>query len=473
MSRSQAINIGTIFYRLHHARRSRVIGSSLSSRCLSVQYRRRPGSLKPTSEPTAPIPIRHNSEVTCKRLYLSDEQKPLTHVSQDPPCTPADQSPAVDEDDPREKEKLYDFYLSKYRHKTPHKDAPGTWLQSLSGCESALPAILRERPLDIFSGDSRDLKLARRCLESVLATLSANRSRNEQRKELNRPDCLAGSKALRWLLRIIDEVDLSAGLGFLRALVHCLVAEGPAVERDIWQWLENAHIPAILSSKPAYEKHSWRGAVLLFLAESQAFWANDGCLDQSIKSFEHACGATFDVQNTESPLYLSKSVAGIWIYDQLYFNGASKHTNVDVYNSFVRRLRLWTKDVVDRDFKRAELLRVHPLAPTALPSLAFVRDHCDRHDRSAFVLDLLPSKTAFGFLVSTARLLNEQGYLAEAHWVLDFGRKEMPEQFMMKTFRSPKHADVFGYESRFPGKPYSPNEAKRRQELSGRVVSTE
>lgn len=38
----------------------------------------------------------------------------------------------------------------------------------------------------------------------------------------------------------------------------------------------------------------------------------------------------------------------------------------------------------------------------------------------------------YGMLLDLARLLSRQGRTADAHWVLDFGRAYMPEQFRMR-----------------------------------------
>lgn len=186
-----------------------------------------------------------------------------------------------------DKEKFYRFYLRPRPVKRSTVDAPGAWVTSLDvdAIKATLPLPLRERPLDFFSESSRDLITAQRCLEIYIAESSKECSMQDLKKELakSRP----GTNALSWLLRDYDQADLRNNPGFLKALIHCLVAESN--ERHIWHWLAIPHTPSVLAPQAVDDRHSWRSAVLRFLVESQAHFAEGGCIDESLRTFEHGC----------------------------------------------------------------------------------------------------------------------------------------------------------------------------------------
>jgi hypothetical protein len=192
-----------------------------------------------------------------------------------------------------EKKKFYDYYLQR-RISEPKLDDPGDWLMSLNlnSIQAALPSGLREQPLQFFAGSSEDLTIAQHCLESYIATTRTDRSKDEQRKAYISAPSKPGSTALAWLLENYETADLSLHFGFLRSLVHCLIAERG--ENRIWTWLKIPHTPAVLLTQPLKEKVAWRGAVLRFLVESQAYWS--GNINDSLESFEHAWSITMPYQ---------------------------------------------------------------------------------------------------------------------------------------------------------------------------------
>ncbi|EGP84262.1 uncharacterized protein MYCGRDRAFT_95527 [Zymoseptoria tritici IPO323] len=324
-------------------------------------------------------------------------------------------------------EEYYRYYL---RPSKPYHgfEAPGHWLTKIdvNTIREELPVALQERPLDFFSSPSRDMTMARRCLEVWSTNVECSRQGIREKISSAR----AGSAAEAWLMEDFDSADLSAdlGVGFLRPLVHCLVAEEK--QCNIWAWLRSPRSPRVLSSQSAYERAVWRTAVLRFLVESEAYW-DPGGINQSLRAFDKV----WSLETTSGPslvrgdMTFGKSMAGLWIFKQLLFNGANRATDVELYDNFVSTMPRWNKLHFGYEFNRVRLLQVHPSKPDILLSLDFLRQCLDAIPRPDHVREFFKKWVAYGFLCDTARALERAGLKAEARWVLDIGRAEMPKHF--------------------------------------------
>ncbi|SMQ54864.1 unnamed protein product [Zymoseptoria tritici ST99CH_3D7] len=328
-----------------------------------------------------------------------------------------------------DKKKFYNFYLHRTKTRPSKFDDPGDWLGRIDVDVELLPPQFRDRPLDLFADNSRDLPAAQRCLEHYIKSTSSNRSKDEQRAAYSGDQNRPGTKALAWLLRDYDSADLSLNLGFLKALVHCMVAERG--EHHIWTWLKAPHIPTVLESQPGHERIAWRGAVLRFLVESQAYWYEgaDG-INAALRTFEDSCTLSVPYESgwQADPLRVMHQLSGVWISRQLLQKGANSLADVRLYDQFISRLGLWNT-TVQRAFARAELLRTHPSRPTAVESLEFLRRYQAAEARPIFLRELFDSWAGFAFLVNNAKALEREGYKEGARWMLDIGLLEMPSYF--------------------------------------------
>lgn len=355
----------------------------------------------------------------------------------------------------RTKEEFYNHFLFVWsRRKPPDVEDPGQWYQLLdvNAAEALLPISLHHRPLDFFSSGSRDLLSARRCLELHMARgvdLARRGIHTGYPADHSRP----GHMALVWLLDRYDEADLRNNPGFLRAMVHCLVAEGG--EHVIWDWLKTAYTPEVLMSLRILEERSlWRGRVLQNLVESQAYWTEGAeGINSCLRSFEHVW--SFAVRDLPSggrihnPLLVPKSPAGLWITNQLLFNSASSIADPERYDRFIALLPRWLEGREATEFARAELTREHPTKASGLEAFEFIRRYHAVQPRHPFVRDLLKASTGFHFLVNSAQHLHREGHKAEARFMLDVGRVEQRHRFAKKPPAFGAKPDVIlGFETR-------------------------
>ncbi|SMR58277.1 unnamed protein product [Zymoseptoria tritici ST99CH_1E4] len=389
----------------------------------------------------------------------SKDGQPIREIAWTPLSSPSDRKLSTVDLDGFDKEEYYRHYLRSRPRRSTAIKSPGAWLQKIDrdACQK-LPAPFRERPLDFFSTKSRDFEMAQRCLEAHLVK-SLDRDKEELRMEYleQRP----GHAALSWLLDDYDGSDLSLTVcyPFLNCMVHCLVAEGGS--QLILEWLRIAYTPAVMFPHSLDERVLWRGAVLRFLVEAEAFWATaDGGINLSLATFEYICRhfePLRDEHQRHDPLVIHKAAAGIWIQKQLVLRGASSTANPKLYDGFIDVLRCWNKHRESHDFVRAELLREHPSRPSGLPAFQYLKRYLSFEPRPEFLRDLLDeSKPGFGFLLKTARALDREGHKSKARWVLDVGRKEMPHNFTIRgrALQRPDHPeDVFGREARARARP--------------------
>ncbi|EGP84029.1 uncharacterized protein MYCGRDRAFT_96349 [Zymoseptoria tritici IPO323] len=379
-----------------------------------------------------------------------------------------------DESGNMNKTKFYDFFLKHIKTKPAKWDDPGDWLGRIHVDTELLPPALQDRPLDYFASDSPELPMAQRCLEHFITLTARGRSKDEQRRQYCNEQNLPGSRALIWLFRDYNSADLSINFGFLKALVHCMVAEG--AESHIWSWLKIPHIPTVLMPQEGRDRIAWRGPMLRFLVESQAYWAEgaDG-INAALRSFEYTW--SFDVpflkawQEEQSPLAITKELAGVWILKQLMFKGANTTADVQLYDRFIWRISSWTQ-VFSGRLNRADLHRKHPSRPTALPALEFMRHYQQIDPRPGYVHELFQSWGGFAFLINSAKMLEQQGYEQEARWMLDIGLLEMPNYFKPKARNEEKtRGSFFGYKAGNPGERRPVPSGNNRQFIQSAALS--
>jgi hypothetical protein len=251
-------------------------------------------------------------------------------------------------------ETFYNYYLNLDLKPPRHVRQPGAWVRDIDAdaVRESLPTSLAKQPLDFFSGDSRSLAVARSCLELYLAdNLDLSHEEMMKHSRHTRP----GTQALSWLLQDFDQADLSDNVGFLRCLIHCIIAEG--AERQVWQWLTTSENPSVLARQPRHDRDAWRGVVLRFLVEAQAYWLRHEGINASLRSHDYA--RTISLK----PEYIELLPARFWIADQLESGGASAKVDVKLFDQFVRRMGMYKKDFVGTAFARINMLRVHPTKP--------------------------------------------------------------------------------------------------------------
>ncbi|SMQ53837.1 unnamed protein product [Zymoseptoria tritici ST99CH_3D7] len=194
-------------------------------------------------------PAQHRCQSTKKPAVAAVKRPNSRTESRSNAQAPASHKQPTDSTD----DKFYKYYLYDMPNKPSKIDPTGAWLEwaEFDAGKSSLPVPLRERPLEFFdplaapTSGLLDLYTAQLCLERYIAKTAVGRSKEDMREQFASPNDLPGTKALSWLRQDYDRADLSDNVGFLRALVYCLSAEGG--EEQVWRWLELEHNPAILS----------------------------------------------------------------------------------------------------------------------------------------------------------------------------------------------------------------------------------
>jgi hypothetical protein len=316
-------------------------------------------------------------------------------------------------------------------------DPPGAWAGSLDvhQIRESLPVSLRDRPLDFFAGQSKDLFMAQTCLEFILAKTVAKHPKEKLRQLYSRAQI--GTHGLAWLHRNYDHVDLSsvAGIGFIKALIHIALPQIDS-ERHIWILLKNPRTPKVLCAQPYRERTAWRGLALRFLVESQAYWG-DGTegFDQALRSLSHAWSIEDNAIRKDRHL-IPKAPAAVWTFKELVYRGASSSADEKLYNDFIDQVPRWRVDPLEIEYVVVRLLRTHPSRPRPLPSFEFLQHCIALRPRPEFVRQILLNWTGYTFICDSARALDRAGHHAEARRMLDIGYDEMPEYFSMVVRRN-------------------------------------
>jgi hypothetical protein len=219
----------------------------------------------------------------------------------------------------------------------------------------------------------------------------------------------------------------------LKAVVHCLVAEDGL--KYLFHWIMVKDNPlAPVDVKLGRENSFWRGRLLLYTMESQAYWTeNVMLLEDSVDTW-----LSMVRQASNQRTYISPAMSAKWVSQLLttrslggpFLTSAKFEEYVRAHGSW----SAWDEDTVT--FEQGRLLMHHPDKRNATIVLEILRRHCDRTNEAIY--DLLsptnPRGNGLMFLtiVELAQLLAHQGSLRDAHWVLDFGREHIPDFFQMR-----------------------------------------
>jgi hypothetical protein len=105
-----------------------------------------------------------------------------------------------------------------------------------------------------------------------------------------------------------------------------------------------------------------------------------------------------------------------------------------------------------------------------MPAFLWLRRYAAATPRPIFLDDMLQRWFGFFFLVGSAQQLERAGNKAEARWMLDFGRVEMPLWFKMRNYSVIEPDTLRVLQIRRPGKPpaiHSERDRRRRQFFRG------
>lgn len=123
-----------------------------------------------------------------------------------------------------------------------------------------------------------------------------------------------------------------------------------------------------------------------------------------------------------------RSNAGKWLMNQLY--AANNHALCPaLFERFCETLSFSTTP----DFNVAALDLYHPTRPCAGRSLDSLKSYVNERKGSAYLCELLNPKDKrtgarlFFWLVKIAKVLHSKGDAENAHWVVDFGRRIIPD----------------------------------------------
>jgi hypothetical protein len=244
-----------------------------------------------------------------------------------------------------------------------------------------------------------------------------------------------GQRALLWLLKsnAVRDIAFLKHPTLLRAISHCLVAEGGF--RWLQDWLTQEDNPLSSLTDPEVRElgqpdNFWRGRLLLHTMEAQAYWTrNPLFLVEPLKTF-----ASIIDHVVEQRTFMSFSMAGKWLETTIM----SAQDNAPILSEptfmrYLRNVRFWDQSADLEGFRIAKLLTKHPTQPDGDMLLGILKLH--QHSAHPIIqaqlepTNPLGNKSLFSALIHLAKLLAQQGSLTDAHWVLDFGRVHMPDIF--------------------------------------------
>ena len=244
-----------------------------------------------------------------------------------------------------------------------------------------------------------------------------------------------GSLALRWLLHseAICGLNRREHAKLLKLIVHCLVAEGNL--DTVTEWILAKDAPT-QSSLRIRNPDFWRGKVLSYTVQAQAYWTQEILLlEESVQTY-----LSTTQRAATDQVYIPHSLSAGWLFDILAMK-TSPSVNGTSFDKFRGNMAFWmTTDPHQLEFAQARLSMEHPLHPDPLPALHFLQKHRNPHWASYLSSHLNPAgKNAdfmgWKFLVTTAQLFAKEGKLDTAKWVLDLGKEILPLMFQMKSFK--------------------------------------
>lgn len=377
---------------------------------------------------------------------------PLYHCAK-PKCTPASLRPAFshnavnflsplqvrslmsdvspgDESIGKDKAAFYKYYLDfKSR---PRELQLQPWIPKLhSTIHNAEEGL---RVLDDANSSLHDVARALECF-----VLRHQRHDSKASHEIRGVFNLAkpGQRALIWLLKsgAMGDSAFLEHQTFLKAISHCLVAE------DGMKWLRDwltAHqsplAPAVKSGDVVIGHSLWRGRLLLHTMEAQAYWTESPLLlEDSLGTFD-----SITLQASQTRLFVASSLAGRWIEKMIFSpRDAACYLSTPSFDTYLRSIQFWDQRHDFAAFRVARLLLSHPSRRdgTALLSILKHHEHTAHSAVQTFLDPAYPQshKALFSSLVDLAKLQARQGLLEDAHWVLDFGQKHLPNLFARRN----------------------------------------
>lgn len=181
----------------------------------------------------------------------------------------------------------------------------------------------------------------------------------------------------------------------------------------------------------------WRARLLVHTMEAQAYWTeNVMLLEDSVDTWLSVVRHLSETV-PEKRVFVSPAWSAKWATQRLTVEGSGPHLSSAKFDEFLCRTPFWLSwDSDDLDLHIARLLMHHPNGGDGTALLAILRRSGSSEKHALYQL-LSPTHPdgnglMYGMLLDLARLLNRQGRTADAHWVLDFGRAHMPEQFRMR-----------------------------------------
>ena len=315
----------------------------------------------------------------------------------------------------------------------PHREndlpGPGAWIASLNSSASLQelhvePSLCSE-PENVFEKSDVKPEIVQACLEAYIARLH-EKGQPKERLQLAFGERKLGHHAMLWFCKQYGAFDAGTYPLLLRAIVHCMVAERGDGHLRHWRSLAS---PAARPHTTIEEKYDWKRWLLVYFAESKAFWSPNG-LNDSIREFIHA--TEYDKKHFPT-VKTFRATAGVWILRQLiYRQGTRGDLQPGLYEHFTDLVRTWKYDRGDHDFTVVRLQCMHPTDPDALPALAFLKEHEGASSPSIFIQDLFQPRdgrgasTLYGFIIAVARTLYSHGHESESRWVLETGKRLVP-----------------------------------------------
>ena len=210
---------------------------------------------------------------------------------------------------------------------------------------------------------------------------------------------------------------------FFRALTFCIFPEG--AEQHLWDWimLAEANRASLKAQRARY-----RGDVLRFLLEAQAFWAPpQTLLDLPVQSLERA----MRIRLRETGIYVPFSLALRWL-NVAQGTDAALRVSEPVFQKYQQLLKIMFGDSPESQFQRGFLGLYRP-TPDPLPALAYwkqVAEDMDEYART--MLNTTSRATAFALrwhIILLVQCLHRNGDAKNARWILDLGREHRPDIF--------------------------------------------
>ncbi|KAK4497965.1 hypothetical protein PRZ48_010621 [Zasmidium cellare] len=372
-------------------------------------------SVRCSSSASEPVRVRYSAPAPRKKERLEDPSRPSEGTR------PSDIITAYD----GRKHQFHRYYLSLSPNRGPL--LVSTWTQALPARNAQISSSLNQHPLEVFHTTDADLDLVAACLELVVArAVRASNSKEEERAFYLQQK--PGTRALHWLVAgALEKHDLSQAQQFLRAMIHCIVAEGQ--ESHLWSWLSIEHTPEYMRSWTRFEMRTWRGEVVRWLVESATYWAPGGPNLQQ--------GLLVYVQARERAEFggvpnLPTGAARAWLLKQV--SGPFGNTNSIPRDLFEKFMSIAVQDDRSR-FEKARMMLKYPGEPRPDLGLDVLRASKNRDSRPPYMKNLVeaddgPKLTCFhNFVLNVARALRDQGRMAEAREALDIGRDLAPSYF--------------------------------------------